>query len=201
MPTYAKTFVYVSAAEDGVIDSYQMDPGSGVLTPLGKAEAGKLVMPMALSPNTQFLYAVVRSQPYQVITYAIDRSSGILTEKATAPLPDSMPYVSTDRTGRFLLTASYGGDKVAVSPIDPDGLVRSGAVQVIPTGKNAHAILPDRTNRFVYATNLGSDQILQFLFDAGTGKLRPNDPPLVKVRPGNGPRHLVVSPDNKYLYV
>jgi len=52
-----------------------------------------------------------------VLTYAIDPATGALSQKASAPLPDSMPYVSTDQTGRFLFTASYGGDKLAVSPI------------------------------------------------------------------------------------
>ena len=42
----AKTFVYVSNAQDGNIDAYSMDTGTGVLTPLGKTEAGKLVMPI-----------------------------------------------------------------------------------------------------------------------------------------------------------
>jgi len=197
----AKTFVYVSNAEDGNIDGYTLDRTSGALTPIGKADAGKLVMPMAVSPDQKFLYAAVRSEPFTVVTYAIDPGTGALTQKARAPLPDSMPYVSTDATGRFLFTASYGGDKVAVSPIGDNGLVETGAIQVVPTGRNAHAILADRTNRFVYATNLGSNQILQFLFDAKAGKLTPNDPPAIKARPGHGPRHLAFSPDNKYLYV
>ncbi len=34
--------------------------------------------------------------------------------------------------------------------------------QVIPTGLNAHAFLPSPDNRFVFATNLGSDQVLSF---------------------------------------
>ena len=100
-----ETFVYVSAAEDGDIFSYQMNK-AGVLTPLGKTKAGKLVMPMAVSRNKQFLYAIVRSEPLSVLTYAIDPKTGALSQKATAPLPDSMAYVSTDATGRFLFTAS-----------------------------------------------------------------------------------------------
>jgi 6-phosphogluconolactonase len=192
-PAFAKTFVYVSNAEDGDIDGFVMDKESGTLTSLGKTKAGKLVMPMAVSPNKQFLYAVVRSQPFTVVTYAVNPSSGALTQKASAPLPDSMANVATDATGRFLFTASYGGDKVAVSPINATGLVESGAIQVIPTGRYAHAIWPDRSNKFVYATNLASNQILQFLFDAETGKLTPNDPPLIKARPDNGPRHMAFS--------
>jgi len=200
-PAAAKTFVYVSNADDGDIDGYALDQATGALTPLGKTRAGPKVMPMTLSPDKRHLYAVIRSEPFTVLTYAIDPASGALRQEATAPLPDSMAYVSTDAAGRVLFTASYGGDKVAVSPIDADGLVKAEASQVIPTGKNAHAIRADRSNRYVYATNLGSDQIVQFRFDAATGKLTPNDPPVVKVAAGDGPRHPVLSPDDKHLYV
>ena len=194
----ALTIVYVSDAVDATIDAYVMDAKAGTLTSIGKAEAGKTVMPMAVAPDKRFLYAVVRSQPMRVLTYEID---GVLTQKATAPLPDSMPYVSTDRGGRFLFTASYGGDKVAVSPIDEDGLVTAGAIQVLPTGRNAHSILVDRTNRFVYSAILGANEVLQFAFDADSGNLAPLDPPAVKLEPGHGPRHLALSGDNKFLYV
>jgi 6-phosphogluconolactonase len=197
----AKTFVYVSNAQDGNIDAYTMDAGTGALTPVGKTEAAKLVMPMTVSPSKKHLYAVIRSQPTRVLTYAIDPATGALSQKASAPLPDSMPYVSTDHTGRFLFTASYGGDKLAVSPIGENGLVEAEAIQVIATGRNAHAILPDRSNKFVYATTLGANQVLQFTFDAKTGKLTPNDPPLVSPEAGHGPRHMALSPDNKNLYV
>jgi 6-phosphogluconolactonase len=137
----------------------------------------------------------------RVLTYAIEGKIRALTQKAIAPLPDSMAYVSTDRSGRFLFTASYGGDKVAVSPIGADGLVTAEAIQVLPTGRNAHSILAERTNRFVYSANLGANQVLQFAFDAKSGKLTPLDPPAVKPEPGHGPRHLAFSRDNKFLYV
>lgn len=197
----AKTFVYVSNAQDGNIDTYNMDMSTGALTPVGKTEAAKMVMPMTLSPNKKYLYAVIRSQPTRVLTYAIDPATGALAQKASAPLPDSMPYVSTDHTGRFLFTASYGGDKLAVSPIGENGLVEAEAIQVIPTGRNAHSIMPDRSNNFVYAATLGANQVLQFTFDSKTGKLTANEPPAVSPEAGHGPRHLAFSPDNKYLYV
>lgn len=195
------SFVYVSNADDGTIGGYALDKATGALTPLGTTAAGPKVMPMTVSPDKRHLYAVIRSEPFTVLTYAIDPASGALRQEASAPLPDSMAYVSTDATGRVLFTASYGGDKVAVSPIGGDGLIRSAASQVIPTGKNAHAIRADRSNRFVYATNLGSDQIVQFRLDAAAGRLTPNDPPVVKTAAGDGPRHPVLSPDDRHLYV
>jgi 6-phosphogluconolactonase len=196
-----RTFVYAAAAEDGVIDSYEMDRASGALTSTGKAAAGKLVMPMAVSLDKEFLYAVIRSEPFRVLTYAIAPKTGALTQKASAPLPDSMCYASVDATGRFLFTASYGGDKIAVTPIGESGLIEAPASQILPTGQYAHSVLPSRSNKFAYAATLGADQIMQFKFDAAIGKLTPNDPPIVKVGEGHGPRHLAFSADDKFLYV
>ena len=198
----AKTFVYVSNAQDGNIDAYIMDTGNGALTPIGKTDAAKLVMPMAVSPNKRTLYAVIRSQPVRVLSYAIDPANGKLTQKASAPLPDSMPFVSIDRTGRFLFTASYGGDKIAVSPIGENGFVEAEAIQVIPTGRNAHSILPDPSNKFVYTATLGANEVLQFTFDSTTGKLTPNQP--AASQPGTPVMALATwffSPNNKNLYV
>lgn len=201
LPAETKTFVYVSCAEDGDIDSYSMDVHSGDLLSLGKTKAGTQVMPMALSPDGQHLYAVVRSLPYGVLTYQINAHTGKLHQCASAPLPDRVSYVSTDASGRFLFTASYGGSFVAVSAIEPSGVVEKAVCRVIPTGKHAHAIRADRRNQFVYVPNLGSDQITQFKFDDNSGMLIENEPAQVKTPPGSGPRHVVFSPDEKFLYV
>jgi 6-phosphogluconolactonase len=69
----AATFVYVSNAEDGTIGVYTLQP-DGTLSPGPRVDAGKVVMPMSVSPDRQFLYAGVRSKPFTVITYAIDRA-------------------------------------------------------------------------------------------------------------------------------
>jgi 6-phosphogluconolactonase len=72
---------------------------------------------------------------------------------------------------------------------------------VLPTGRNAHSIVMDRTNHFAYAALLGANCVLQFAFDANAGKLAPLGPPAVSPEPGHGPRHLAFSADNKFLYV
>jgi 6-phosphogluconolactonase len=194
-------FVYVSQAQDGDIGVWRLDRRSGVLVAVGRNAAGKNVMPMAVSPDRRHLYAVLRSEPNTVATFAIDTATGALSRAGTAPLPDSMPYVTVDATGRWLLTASYGGDKIAVNPIAASGIAEGGAQQVLPTARNAHAIILDRTNRFAYVPTLGGDCVMQFAFDAATGKLMPLEPPQVEAASGDGPRHLVTSPDNRFLYV
>jgi 6-phosphogluconolactonase len=196
---HAASYVYVSNAEDGNIGMYTMER-DGTLKPQGRVEAGKLVMPMSVGPDKHYLYAAVRTKPYTAVTYSIDRKTGALKELSRGPLADSFPYITTDKTGRFLLGASYGGHLVSVNAIGKDGKV-SEPLQVIPTALNAHSIITDKTNRYVYVPHLGTNQIFQFRFDPKTGKLTANTPPVVQMKAGYGPRHIIISGDNKFAYL
>ena len=198
-PVRAATFVYVSNADDGDIGVYTMQP-DGSLRPGPRVKAEKIVMPMAVSPDKRVLVAAVRSKPFSAYTYSIDRATGALALVGTGPLAESFPYISFDRTGRFLFGASYGGNLVSVNPVGPDGRV-GAPIQVIPTARNAHAIRVDATNRFVFAPHLGTDQIFQFRFDEKSGQLSANTPPVVQLKQGTGPRHLITSADNRYVYL
>jgi 6-phosphogluconolactonase len=195
----AATFVYVSNAEDGTIGMYTLG-SDGTLQPGPRVDAGKPVMPLSVSPDKRFLFAAIRSKPFTVMTYSIDRGAGALKQLSTAPLADSFPYIQVDQTGRYLLGASYGGNLVSVNMIGKDGKV-SEPIQVIPTARNAHSIIIDRTNRYVFVPHLGTDQIFQFRLDAKTGKLTANTPPLVQLKAMTGPRHIVMSPDNKFAFL
>ncbi|MDP3823378.1 MAG: lactonase family protein [Burkholderiales bacterium] len=192
------TAVYVSHAESGDIHVLHLDDGSGALTTMQRVEVGGTLMPLALGPDRHVLYAARRSEPLAVMSFAIDANSGALTLLGEAPLPHSMASIATDRSGRWLLSASYGGNLVAVSPIGADGVVQA-ATQVVPTGPNAHAIVSDASNRFVFATNLGAGVVLQLRFDASTGQLSPNEPASIAVRAGAGPRHLAWHPAGSWL--
>ena len=191
--------VYVSHAESGDIHVLHLDEASGVLTSVQQVEVGGTVMPLALSPNRRVLYAARRSEPRAVLSFAIDAKSGALSRLGEAPLPHSMAYITTDRSGRWLLSASYGGHLVAVSPIGGDGVAQA-ATQTVPTGPNAHSIITDASNRFVFSASLGGGAIHQMLFDVGSGQLAANEPAQLLVRPGASPRHLVLHPNGHVLY-
>ena len=195
----AATFVYVSSAEDGDIGSYTLQP-DGALRPGPRVKAEKLVMPMTVGPDKRFLIAAVRTKPFTAYTYGIDRGTGALTLLGTGPLAESVPYIWLDRTGRYLLSASYGANLVSVNPVGADGRV-GAPVQTILTARNAHAIRTDVTNRYVFVPHLGTDQILQFLFDEKSGRLTANTPPLIQLKAGTGPRHLITSSDNRFVYL
>jgi 6-phosphogluconolactonase len=201
LPAFAMagTYVYVSNAEDGDIGVYTLQ-ADGKLQAGPRVPAAKVVMPMAASPDNRYLYAAVRSKPYAAHAFAIDARTGALKPVATGTLAESFPYVSTDRTGRWLFGASYGGHVISVNPISADGRVGE-PLQVIPVGRHAHSIRVDNSNRYVFVPTLGTDQIFQFVFDPATGRLTSNTPAVVQLKPGTGPRHLVVGGDNRFVYV
>jgi 6-phosphogluconolactonase len=196
----ARTMVYVSNADSKDIYVMQMNPKDGSLTLVEQVPTGGSVMPLAFSPDHSRLYASLRSQPYSVTTFAVDPQKGTLKSLSTVPLADNMANLRTDRTGRFLLAASYTGNRISVNPIDTVGLVQSQGVMVTETGKNAHQVITDPGNKYVFASNLGSDVILQFHFDAETGKLTPNTPPAVATKAGAGPRHFVFHPNLRFVF-
>ena len=201
MPAAAKTIVYVSNADSREISVLELDAQAGELKPVETVTVSGNAMPMAVSPDKRHIYVSLRSQPFSVSSFSIDRQTGKLSLVTTAPLPDNMAYVATDRSGRFLLSASYGGDKIAINPIGAGGVVGAEPVQVVATRKNAHAILTDRANAHLFASNLGGDVLLQYKFDAATGRVAPNDPAFVETKKGAGPRHFVFSPDDKFAYL
>ena len=196
-----RIFVYISNGGDGNIAVMKLNPETGDLTMVEKVPAGPNVMHMALSPDHRFLYASVRSEPFSIISYSINSETGKANSAFKESLPDNMVYISVDNIGRFLLSVSYTGAKIVVNPIESNGLVQAEPIQIIPTGPKPHSILVDQSNRFVYVPHLGNDQIKQFLFNASTGTLIPNDPDVVYTKDDSGPRHFVFSPNNKFIYV
>jgi len=188
---------YISCAGDRTIRIFALET-DGTLRPLavvpipGPADPSTS-SPLALAPDRRFLYAALRAPPFPLTSFAIDRANGNLTPIAEANLPDSMAYIATDRTGRWLLSASYPGSLVAVHAIDADGGIRGAAVQVIATPPKAHCILPAPLGEFVYATSLGGDAVLRWRL--GWKGLDESSLRLTRLRTGSGPRHLAFASD------
>jgi 6-phosphogluconolactonase len=199
-PVLAGTFVYVSNADDGDIGVYSVQ-NDGSLKPGEHAKAANVVMPMTVSPDRRFLYAAARSKPYSVFVYAMDSNAGALKPLSVSPLAESFPYISLDKTGRYLFGVSYSSNLISVNAVGEDGRVAHEPLQVIPVGRNAHSIRTDESNKFAFVCTLGSDEIFQFTFDSKTGHLASNTPAVFLTKPALGPRHFITSSDNKFVYV
>src|SRR4029077_283996 len=116
--------VLAETRQTGSLDLIEKTPVPGTDKPSPAS------LPMATSPDKHFLYAQLRSEPYPVSAFAIDRAPGRLRHLAATPLVDQMAYIHTDRTGKFLLAASYIGAKLAIYPINAQSIVEARATQI-----------------------------------------------------------------------
>ncbi len=194
------TIIYVSNADSGEISVLALDEASGTLALRQSVPCHGIVMPLALRPDQRVLYAARRNEPWSVLAFAIDARDGRLAPRGEAPLAQSMACIAVDGSGRWLFSASYGGSLIALNPLDADGHPQPPCWQQA-TEPKAHAMRAAPGNRFVYATSLGGDQVLQFGFDAATGTLTPLNPPAFAGRRGAGARHLAFHPAGHVLYL
>ncbi|MDP6467694.1 MAG: lactonase family protein [Pirellulaceae bacterium] len=197
---YAETVVYVSIAAENRIAVYAMDDSNGNLRHVSDMGLNAEPGPLATDPAGKFLFASVRSAG-DLASFRRSPSTGELTPVSRVAAGADPAYVATDHTGRFLLSAYYRAGKVAVHRIGDDGSLADQPLQDIDTDDKAHAIVLDRTNRFVMVPHTGPNAIFQFQFNAKTGRLTPNTVPRI-VRPENtGPRHLGFHPTLDTAYV
>src|SRR4051794_40562439 len=139
-----ETVVYVSNAGDPSVSVLSLDRAKGDIELIekvdipGAEEPSPTSMPLALSPDRRFLYAALRSEPFTIVSFAIDPASGRLTPVYSGPLDASMVYIAVDRTEKWLLAASYPAGKVPVTPTDGDGKVKAPACQTLTDRPKAH---------------------------------------------------------------
>ena len=113
-------------------------------------------------------------------------------------------FLSTDRTGGYLLSAYYHAGMVGVHPIGENGAAAGPPIEWLHTGPGAHSTLTDPSNRFAYAPSIagafGPNLIFQFRFDGSTGRLSPNSPPTLSPEGKAGPRHYCFHPSLDVVY-
>lgn len=209
---------YTSETRSEGIYLVRMDPRSGQLRQVGAVDAGPNPSFLAIHPNGRVLYAVNELEQYDgkptgaVSAFAIERDTGVLTRLNEQPSQGGAPcFVSVDRSGRALLVANYAGGSVALLPIEANGALAPAAtvVQHAGTGPNherqeaphAHCIVPDPSNRFALAADLGADRVFVYRLDLEGKSLRHALGGDAVMHPGAGPRHLAFHPTLPLVFV
>jgi 6-phosphogluconolactonase len=200
MSVQADTFVYVSMAPEQKVQVYRLDGKEGKLTAVEAVVVQGSPGSLAVDPQKKYLFASLRSTS-SLASFRIDPSTGKLKHLSTAALPkgENAAFVATDRTGRWLLSASYAAGKVVVHRVKEDGTIETPGVQTVETAKTAHAVASDRDNRFVFVPHVAPNAVYQFRLDATTGKLTGAG----KAAGGTakaGPRHLAIHPTQNLAF-
>src|SRR6201993_3841496 len=206
--------LYVGLQDDNKIAVFALDGDRGELTKRTEIAAPGGPSVMAISPDRNTLYVGYRAQP-SIASYRIDPENGGLSPLGTAAQADAPTFLAPDRSGRYMLCAYYQGGYVAVYPIAADGTIGATATDKQETAVGAHAIAADPSNRFAFVphiariqdnvleppkNNPGPNVILQYRFDAQTGRLSPNTPHRVEQGDLIGPRHYIHHPSLDVVY-
>ena len=194
--------VLVSLTGDEQIKLYDLDRASGALSLRAASRAHGPSGALCLHPSGRILYnAHVESTT--LAGFRLDPASGQLDLIDKIDTGIGMPaHLTTDRAGRFLLTAYYGGGGLTVHRLGEDGAIGE-LVQRIDTGEKAHAILLTPDQRWVFVPHVcPNNKTSQFRFSAQTGELTPNDPPVLTPPTGEtGPRHICFRPAGDVAYI
>lgn len=182
---------------------------TGKLSPPVLAAEAKHATFLALRPDGRVLYAV--NETYEnsngaVSAYAVDTATGKLTFLNQQPSHGGGPcYVETDRTGKCVLVANYGGGSIAAFTTETDGKLNPASASIKHGGEgqkaHAHCFTTSPDNRFALAVDLGVNKVMVYRLNASTGTLTPNDPDGIAAAPGAGPRHIRFHQNGRFAYV
>lgn len=120
-------------------------------------------------------------------------------------------YVSLSPDGKRLVTANYTGGSLSVFDVLPDGSLSEMVQRIQHEGSSvfkgrqdephAHSARFDATGKFLFAADLGTDELKVYQYASNSKQLVPNAQPFVKMAKGSGPRHFEFSPDGNFIYV
>jgi 6-phosphogluconolactonase len=195
-----------------------MDPESGTLRPDGVTKDVTNPSWLTFDTSRRWLYAVNELKSYEgratgtVSTFAVDDATGEPRFLNKQPTHGTDPcHVTVDAKRRHVFVANFMSGSVCVFPVHDDGTLGpasdfiqhlgSGIDPVRQTGPHAHSVTLDRSNRHAFVPDLGLDKLFIYKFDAKRGMLEPNGTPWIKMRPGSGPRHVVLHPNGKFAYL
>lgn len=216
--------VLVSAVQAKDIDVYfgTGDQGSrGIYSAVLNTESGHLSPArlvaeigapgfLTLHPDRKTLYAVSASGEPGVAAYKIE-GNGELNLRSKEPIGDGdSAHISVHPSGKFLLTAQYGGGSVALFPIANDGSVQprsqlikhkggSGVVGNRQDSPHPHWVGFSPDGRFAFVPDLGLDQIIIYRVNEKEPALEFHG--VAQSVAGGGPRHMRFSTDGQFIFL
>ena len=164
---------------------------------------------LTLHPNGKILYSVGRWETGTgAVGYHINK--GELKEFTRMACPDGGGcHIAVHPSGKFLLTAQYGGGSVALFPLDPSGKLgeptvtehEGGSKVVERRQQSPHphwtGFSPD--GKYALVPDLGLDQIVIYKVDSSQPSITRHG--VGQSVPGGGPRHMRFSTNGNFIYL
>lgn len=207
---------YTQKTSKGIY-ALRMDSETGKLSEIGLMAETVNPSFLAIHPNGKYLYATNEIGNFQgtsagaVSAFSIPGEGQLTLLNQVSSKGGAPCDISIDPSGKFVASANYSGGSVVVHPIGADGKLgsASGFVQHKGSsvnkgrqeGPHAHSVGYDRSGRYLYAADLGLDEVRVYKLDPSTGEITFQDGASGKTVPGAGPRHFKLHPNGKFGYV
>lgn len=214
-------FVYVGTyakPDQDSIYGYYLNASTGELTRAMATKAGENPSFLTLDARQKHLYAVNEignfngTKSGSVSAFSVNGKTGSLTLLNQQSSEGGSPcYISLDKTGKIVLAANYMGGNIVALPIQGSGQLSQAVGNEQHQGSSinksrqeaphAHCVITDPNNNYVFAVDLGLDQVLGYRLDAKTGQLSRAAQPAFQTVAGAGPRHLTFHPNGRLAFL
>jgi 6-phosphogluconolactonase len=222
---YAQHKKKAPSTYDVLIGTYTKGKSKGIYVYRFYTETGKLAYLneidgvsnpsfLCMSDNNKFVYSVNEDgKNGGVSSFSFDPKLGKLIFLNRVPSKGADPcFISEDKDRKNVFVANYTSGSLAVLPVNKDGsldnvsqLIQDTGHGINPTrqeGPHVHTGVLSPNEKYLLYTDLGTDKLNVMRYHANNPQpLTPANPPFVKIKDGDGPRHIVFSDNRKYAYL
>lgn len=165
---------------------------------------------LTLSADRKYLYAVSEEAGGKGSVQAYQQNAlGVYSRINGQPtLGDAPCFITYRASSKTVYTANYSGGSLSVLPTE-QGQLLSGSQHIVYSGSSvnkarqqaphAHNVVLSPDENYLYVADLGTDRIHQHRINPD-GTVDPKDR-AIKVKAGNGPRHLVFDKKGTLAYL
>jgi 6-phosphogluconolactonase len=214
-----KEIIYVgtySVRDSKGVYVYELNRGTGALKLI--QSIGSLESPtyLEIHPSGKYLYTVNRGSVNgdsfgSASAFSINPKTGALALINNVPAFGKDPcHIAIDKTGEWAFVANYSEGNLVVLPILENGALGAPTDSKKYSGKSinkfrqeqphVHSTAVSDDNRYIYVSDLGTDKIYIYNFDATTGKISSAQQEETSVIGGAGPRHFAFHPTGEFAY-
>ncbi|CAF2537810.1 unnamed protein product [Rotaria sp. Silwood2] len=210
---YVGTYTGESKNASKGIYAFAFDRKDSSLKPLGLVAITQNPTYVLMHPSRKYILSVNELEKGKVNSFKINSTkTAELTFINQQSSGGNYPiYLSSDALGRYIFVANYMTGTVAILPFDTNhgriqdatGIYQQAGSSIDPesqTSSHPHCILLDKKEEYAISADLGSDELYVYRFIPTDGKLQ-KQYISKSIQPGDGPRHLIFSNNQKYVYV
>ena len=206
---------YTDNGSEGIY-RFGIDLVTGKLHSNGLAALSENPSYLALTKDGKYLLAVRETQDENnqkmgyIELFNVDEAGNLSSVNKVSSGGAHPCHVAVNGEGA-VLASNYTGGNVALMRLEPTGELSEVRSIDQHTGKgpaaerqekpHVHSALFEPAGKRIFVADLGTDQIKVYNIEKSSFALKPNKYPEIKMAPGSGPRHMVIHPDGKLLFV